>query len=443
MHSLARLWNSWNVVVLLAFTMAVFASCGDDGDGDPTATPGSTPTMVGEPGDVTVLGIWDGEELASFEAMVAEYEDAGGNVDFTGTRDITDELARQTAAGNPPDVAIPAEVGLFNEFARNGQIISLDQCDGLDRLVRDRYPQGFIDLGTVDGKLYGFFVKADTKGTIWYNPSVFAENDVEPLPNSATFDDLVELSQELIGRGVTPWSIGVGSDATTGWPATDWIQQIILNGPDGESVYDGLIDGSVPFTDARVKAAFERFGEIVLGDGMTAQAGAPAIIATDFEDSVEPPFDEPPTAAMVFLGGFASGFITARYPDLVPVEDYDFFTFPGGAITGGANIVYAFNDEPATCSLLTYLASSAAQQVWVERGGFTSVNADVPLDAYGDAIDRKQAEQLLGANVFRFDLDDAIGGDLQQALFQGMVDFLTNPDDLDAILAEIEAARGR
>ena len=63
------------------------------------------------------------------------------------------------------------------------------------------------------------------------------------------------------------------------------------------------------------------------------------------------------------------------------------------------------------------------------------------LDSYPDPVARAQAEQLTTAEVFRFDLDDAIGGALQQAYFTGVTGYLADPDSLDATLAGIEAAR--
>ncbi len=392
-------------------------------------------------GTVDVLGIWGDEELVSFEAMAAPWEtDTGGKMEFTGTRDITTVLTTRVEGGNPPDVAIPAEVGRFQQFAAEGKLIPLSACDGLEQAVRANYPQGFIDLGTVDGTLYGFFMKADTKGTIWYNPKFFDENGYEPLTVDSTWDDLIALSDQILADGTPPWSIGVESGEASGWPGTDWIQQILLNEAGG-AVYDGVIDGSTPFTDAQVKDAWEKFGEVALTEGYTVQGGAEGINAENFVNSSYPPFETPPTAAMVYLGGFASGFITEQFPDAVAGEDFDFFPFPGGAVTGGANIVYAFNDDATTCSFLNYLVSAKAQEIWVDAGGFTSVNTQVSLDSYPNAVARAQAEQLANAEVFRFDLDDAIGGALQLAEFDGVTQYLANPDDLDNILAGIEAAR--
>jgi alpha-glucoside transport system substrate-binding protein len=307
--------------------------------------------------------------------------------------------------------------------------------------VRENYPDSFLELGTVDGELYGFFMKADTKATVWYNPAFFEENDLEPLDADADFEELVSFSEEITANtDVAPWSMGVEQAEATGWPVTDWIQQIILNEM-GEDVYDGLVDGSIPFTDDRVREAWEMFGEIFNAEGSIEQGSAAGVISTSPAASTYPLYESPPTAAMVYLGGFATGFITEQFPDATPGETFDFFPFPGGKVTGGANIVYAFNDDETTCSFLTHMASAEAQQVWVDAGGFTSVNTEVPLEAYPDDVARKQAEQLLEADVFRFDLDDAIGGEVQAAYFQGITQYLQNPGQLESILESIQATR--
>ena len=432
----------WILLALIAIAALAFAACDDDDDDDDDGD-GVTPTAVDISGaSVDVLGLWGDDELVSFEALVAPWEaDTGASMNFTGTREITSILTTRVEGGDPPDVAVPAEIGLFQRFAGDGEVVPLSECAGLEETVRANYPQGFIDLGTVDGTLYGFFMKADTKGTIFYNPGFFADNGYEPLTADSSFQDLIDLSDEILADGVVaPWSHGEFANGGTGFPGSDWIQQILLNEAGGD-VYDGVIDGSTPFTDDAVKDAFEKFGDVSLTDGYVVQGGADIINATPFGDATFPPFESPPTAAMNYLGGFASGFISEQFPEAVPGEDFDFFPFPGGAVTGSATIVYAFNSDDATCSFMSDLASAEAQQIWVDRGGFTSVNTGVGLDSYPDVVAQAQAEQLTTAETFRFDLDDAIGGDLQAAFFTGVTDYLADPDSLDSILQGIEDAR--
>jgi len=428
--------------------LAAFAACGDDdGDDENGVTPDATSATTngatatagssGGGGNVTVLGIWGDEELASFEAMVAGWD---GTMDFTGTRDITALLTTRVDGGSPPDVAIPAEIGLFQQFASEGKLTPLSECAGLEDLVRANYPQAFIDLGTVDGTLYGFFMKADTKGTIFYDPAFFAEQNLQPLEASASFEDLIALSDAIMATGTPPWSIGEEAGAGSGFPGSDVIQQIVLN-EQGEDYYDSIVAGDTPFSDDGMKDAWEKFGQLALTEGYTVQGGAAGINAANFQDATYPPFQDPPGAAMTPLGGFAVTFIKEQFPDAQPGTDYDFFPWPGGKVTGGANIAYAFNGDPDTCSFLMHIAGAEAQQIWVERGGFTSVNKDVSMDAYPDDVARKLAEQLLNADVFRFDLDDAIGGAGQQAEFEGVTQYLNDPGSLDGILSNITTAR--
>ena len=433
--------------ILITLTIAITSfvlSCGDDDDDGGAATqPAGGATGAGDISGqaVDVLGIWGADELPNLEAMVKPWEDeTGASMDFTGQRGVGALITSRVEGGNPPDVAIPAEVGLFQDLASEGRLTPLSDC-GLEDEIRGNYPEAFVNLGTVDGTLYGFFMKADTKGTIWYNPKTFEENGWEPLTADSTWEDLVALTDEIRDSDLAPWSIGIGSEADSGWPGSDWIQQIILNMDDGEELYDGLLDGSIPYTDPRVKEAWERFGEIALTEGNVSQGSSAGINATDFRVATYPPFETPPAAAMNYLGAFAALFIAEQFPDLVPGEDFDFFPFPGGGATGGSNIVFAFNSDPATCSLLRHLASADAQRIWVELGGFTSVHTGVSLDAYPNETARGAAQQLLEAPSFRFDLDDALGGETQQAIFAGATEYIANPNQLDSILSNIQATR--
>jgi len=237
--------------------------------------------------------------------------------------------------------------------------------------------------------------------------------------------------------------VAVESGEASGWPATDWIEQILLHESGGE-VFDQWVSHDIPWTDPRIKSAWEKFGVIVLTPGYVP-GGAIAALATNFVDGSYLPFDDPPKAGMYYLGAFTQGFIAAQFPDLQPDEDYSFFPFPtitpeyAGAVTGGANVVVVFKDNATTRSFVEYLASPEAQQIWVNLGGFTAVNKRVSLDAYPDPLARRAAEQLTAATIFRFDADDSMPSAVQKAFWDGTLAYLQNPSQLDDILAQIEA----
>ena len=61
------------------------------------------------------------------------------------------------------------------------------------------------------------------------------------------------------------------------------------------------------------------------------------------------------------------------------------------------------------------------------------------LNAYPDDIDRLVAQQLTAAKIFRFDLDDLLGGNVQRAIWKGLLDYTGDASKLDSVLADIEA----
>jgi len=417
-------------LILILLTGFLFQGCG-------VTVPESEKEKIGT---VNVLGVWDGDELESFQAMVAPWEEqTGGAMAFSGTRDLIAVLRARVAAGNPPDVAILPNPGQMVELAGEGKLVTLDSFLDMDT-TNQQYAQGWIDLGTVDGNLYGIFMKADSKGTVWYSPRNFIANGWE-VPD--TWDEMIALSDRIVSEGMNPWSVAVESAEASGWPATDWIGEILLHESGGD-VYNQWVNHEIPWTDPRIKSAWEKFGQIALTPDYVP-GGATAALSTHFIDGSYLPFEDSPRAAMYYLGAFTQGFISEQFPELVAGEDYAFFPFPtidpryAGSVTGGANVVVLFNNNPTTRSFVGYLASAEAQQIWVERGGFTSVNNQVSLDAYTNPLARLAAEQLTGATVFRFDADDNMPSAVQKAFWKGTLAYLQDPSQLDSILADIEA----
>jgi len=404
-------------------------------------------------GAVLVLGIWGEEEVDDFDAMVQPWkDDTGGDVDFTGTRDINAILRTRVEGGDPPDVAIPAALGIFQDLAREGELTPLSDCPGLAEKVQSDYAQSLIDLGTVDGTLYGVFMKAGNKATMWYSPPQF---DAFGYEVPTTWDEVIALSDQIVAdreagtHDAYPWSDAQEIGGGSGFPGSDWVQQIVLNqwGPD---VYDQWVAHDIPYNDDRIKQSWELFGDIILNPDYVL-GGTDRALATTFSEGSLPLFTDPPEAFMHYMGSFNSGFITdpdLGFPEgLVAGEDFDFFAFPtidssfAGGVTGDANIMILFNSDETTCSFAEWMASAEAQEVWVARGGFTSLNTKVDLSAYPTDLDRKVAGQLADPNaIFRFDADDAmpsgVGGD-NGAVFTGVLDYIGG-GDLDEVLQGIE-----
>jgi alpha-glucoside transport system substrate-binding protein len=237
--------------------------------------------------------------------------------------------------------------------------------------------------------------------------------------------------------------MGVASGAASGWPAADWIDQIYLstNGPD---MVDKWVAHKIPWTDPTVKNAFQMFGQIARGSHFINGAPA-AILATAFQDASYYPYDSPPRAYMYYLGDFTLGFITAQFPSLQPGTDFNFFDFPtinsqfAGAVTGGADMLFAMKDNNGVRQYMNFLSTAEAQTIWIKQGGAASVNKGVSFSDYPNEVQRNAAKQLAGATFFRTSPDDLMPTAMENAFWKGTLAYIADPTSLDSVLSGLES----
>jgi alpha-glucoside transport system substrate-binding protein len=394
------------------------------------ATGGFTCENIG--GEVSVYGTWTGAEQDSFLAMVAPWETcSGAKINYTGQRDLGTALTAGIAGGNTPDVAGLPGPGIMQTWFKDGALKPLDFVDFA--AYEAATPAGFAALGTApDGKLIGIFTKGAVKGLIWYN----TKNWTTGAP--ATWDELNTTARAAATGETKEWCIGLESGGDSGWPGTDWIEDIVLRQA-GTDVYDGWVAGTTPWTDPAIKSAWETFGDAV-ANAYNTPAGY--INATNFGKAANPMFADPPGCLLHHQASFITDFF--KNEAKATPEQYDFFPFPdidpaNAGVTGGGDLFGMFNDTPQAQSLIQYMLTPEAQQIWVERGGFISANKNVPLDAYPDEVSRRSAEILANAPVFRFDGGDLMPNALSKAFFQAVVEYVQTPANLDAILTNLEA----
>jgi alpha-glucoside transport system substrate-binding protein len=388
---------------------------------------------------VNVVAVWAGSELEAFREMVRPWEErTGATMVYEGTRDIHAVLSERVEAGNPPDVAGLPGPGQMRNFAEEGQLVDLSTFLDMDDLEAN-YDDTWIKLATVEGGLYGIFGKASAKSFIWYSPPAFEEAGYE-IPE--TWYELMALSQQIIDDGNIPWCIGLESGAASGWPGTDWIEDIMLRTA-GPGIYDQWWQHEISWTSDEVRRAWELWGEIVANEDMV-EGGTTGMLATDFGASVYPLLEAPPGCYLHRQATFISGFIQEGFPDAVATEDYDFFQFPpideehGLPMLVAGDLFGMFNDTPAARSLIGWLSSAEAQQIGVELGGYLATNRQVPIDAYPNPLLAQAAEFMREAPTIRFDASDLMPASVNSAFWNGVLSYIENPDALDQILQNIE-----
>jgi alpha-glucoside transport system substrate-binding protein len=412
----------------------VVAACGGGGSDETTTTAGASGdsyTDVDVSGtEVSVWGAPTGDEGASIQATFDVYgaaEDA--TVTYTGSDSIEQDTRIAVDGGAPPDIFITPQPGSICEFAGNGDLVSLEDM-GFDIAALEAAHGAYLmGLGECDGSHYTIPTNTNYKSIIWYNKPAFEAGGYE-IPT--TWDELLALSQQILDDGTTPWCIGFGSEAATGWPGTDWIEDIMVRTA-GADVYNQWTSHEIPFNDPSVLHAFDLFGEIMFADGFVL-GGADGVAAIDFRDAPDPMFNDPPSCMLHRQASFIANF----FPEgVVPGTDADFFDFPdidGSGAMGGGELAMVFNDRPEVRALLAAYADVPLQCVQAAPKGHgvagierISANANTPADCYESDTVRKQAEAVaaaLGNNSFVFDGSDLMPSAVGQGSFwTGMVDW--------------------
>jgi alpha-glucoside transport system substrate-binding protein len=429
---------------IAALFTVILTACAAPSGQAPTQPSGQSAGNERIGGSVSVLATWGGDEQASFLAMVQPFrERTGVDIQYEGTRDLNAVLTTRVQGGNPPDVAGLPGPGQMAEFARAGKLIDLGGV--LDQAaMRDQYAEDWLRLGQADGRQTGVFIKSAVKGLIWYSPKAFSQAGYQ-VPR--TWDDLMRLSQRIADTGVTPWCIGLEAGAASGWPGTDWLEDIVLRqaGPD---VYDQWHQGKVTWSSPEIKRAWQTWGQLA-ADPRMVFGGRQAMLATAFGEAGNPLFASPPRCQLHHQGSFITSFFTQAYPNLKPIEDFNFFGFPdidarhAGALEVAGDLFGMFRDTPQARALLGYLTTPEAQAIWVKRGGAISPNKRVPLDAYPDQLARQSAELLLNARSVRFDASDLMPEAMNAAFWRAILDYVNNPDALDSILERLDQVQAQ
>lgn len=394
-----------------------------------TACSAEKPTPEGElGGTVSVLGTWSGSEQDSFLAMVAPWEaETGVTVEYTGSRDLPAQITSGIASGNLPDIAGIPGPGAMRDWYDQGALQPLDFID-FDS-YESSTPPGFAELGVIDGEPVGIFTKAAVKGLVYYNTANWTA--VDP----ATWDDLTAATA---GASASAWCVGLESGAASGWPGTDWIEDILLR-QSGPAAYDGLVAGELAWDSDEVRDAFTTFGEVL----ESSYGGKDYVVNTNFGRAANPMFENPAGCQLHHQASFITSFFENEAG--ATADQFDFFPFPdidpeyAGSVTGAGDLIGMFNDTPQARSLIEYLMTPEAQQIWVERGGFISANLGVPLDAYPDEGSQRAAAILHDATVFRFDASDQMPAAVSDAFNKAIIEFATNQSPLTDILRNMDA----
>ena len=425
-------------LALISITGLALAGCS-------AASSGSGPGDAGTAdGVVTVYGTIQDSEATLLEQSWADWEKANNiDIQYEGSKEFEAQITTRAQGGTAPDIAIFPQPGLLADLASRDYVQPAPE--GVAANVAQYWGDDWAGYGTTNDVLYGAPLMASVKGFVWYSPSEFKDWGVE-VPT--TWQELLDLTQTIRDKtGTAPWCVGFGSDAATGWPGTDWVEDLVLRQA-GPEVYDQWVNHDIPFNDPQIASAFDAVGEILLNpDYVNAGFGdVKSINTTPFGDPARALGDG--TCALHHQASFYDGFIQDPANGNATVgPDGDIFAFilPGieagaGAVTGGGEIVAAFSNDADTIKVQEYLSSPEWANSRVALGGVISANKGLDASNASSPILQEAIKVLQDPNTtFRFDASDLMPGVVGAGSFwTGMVDWINGKSTAD-VLSNIEA----
>lgn len=427
------------VIGVAAFALAGCAEGGGNtGGGTDSGAAGGT---------VRISGGITGSEADALQKVFDDWsKDSGVTVQYTGDKGFEGNIVTKVTGGDAPDIAIVPQPGLLKTLVETGEVKAAPQS--VEDNVDANWSPDWKKYGTFDDTFYAAPMLANIKGYVWYQPAKFQEWGVE-VPK--TWDDLIALTKTIQEKtGAAPWCAGFESGDASGWPGTDWIEDLVLR-QSGADVYDQWVAGDVKFTDPQIADAFTAVGDILLNPSyVNAGFGdVKSINDTAFGDVAAKVADGscPLTHQASFL---TANFLTVqtadgKTPEIGPDGDVYAFVLPGyeegsATIEVGGEFVAGFSDSEATEKVLDFMSSPEFADARVSEGGAISANLKADPSKASSEFLTEAMKLLQDPNTtVRFDASDLMPATVGSGSFwKGMVDWIDGKDQA-TVLEDIQA----
>ena len=443
------------LMVLAPAVVAVLmlAACSNSSSGGGTSQ--AAPTLTGNCSKYQAYAGHSGTTVTMFASIISPESDSlekswaefsqctGIKISYEGSNDFESQLQVRVTGGNAPDFAIIPQPGLLQQMVKTGKVVKPPAQTVSNE---DKYwSPVWKSYGTVNGTFYAAPMSANMKSLVWYSPKAFSQAGYK-VPT--TWNDLMSLSGKIASSGKgKPWCGGIASGTATGWPATDWLELVVL-GQYGGDVYDKWVSHEVTFSSPQITAALQTVAGWMQNPAWVngGFGNVKSIATTTFQNA-----GQPILSGKCWMLQQAS-FYEAQWPKgttIGPTGDIMAFYLPTQSssvstrVVGGGEFLTAFSDRPEVQAVQNYLSTPEwhASRVKTARG-WVSANQGVDKALYTDPVDQLSAKYLTDPNAtFRFDASDlmpaAVGSGQE---WKSMTAWFAQGQSITQVAKDIDAA---
>ncbi|MFJ9535639.1 carbohydrate ABC transporter substrate-binding protein [Streptomyces sp. NPDC101225] len=320
---------------------------------------------------VTILGTWTGQQEQQFKTVLRSL---GVPFRYQGTAAQREVLLSKVQSGEPPDVVIMPGIGELAEYRDQNRLKPLDHL-----YDPQQYGAPWNAAGTASGHVFWVPVKADLKSIVWYREGHRPADTPAPMSS---------------------WCMGMGDDGASGWPGTDWIEDLVLQRAGPGFYARWALNSGGPrhhwWTSTEVRSAWTAWARLLEQDRPAARTA----LLTDHRGAPGGHgllFGGAHGCTLEHQGSFARSFYGPKDTEHARLTD-SAALLPGGGTRVRAHEVTGdfaalFSERAPARELIRRLSSKRAQQKWAEVAGVFSANRQVvPKD---QPVERQIAERLL------------------------------------------------
>jgi len=432
------LFKTFAVVgVTMAMTTACLAGGGNSGSG---GGGGGSPTGQASGSTVTIWTSMDQPVIDGLKAGLAPLaQQQGITVNWQKIDNINQVIMTKIQANDVPDIAMIPQPGVVADIVTRNKATALDNILDMNSLKSSMLP-GTLEAGTVNGKLYGLLVSANTKDFVWYPKKAW---DAAGYKAPTTLDELDALTQKIKsdGKAQAPWCMGIESSAATGWPATDWFESLVMR-YGGADQYNQWVQHKIKFDSPLVRQAAAEFDKIMFTQGNVLGARK-SIASTNFGTAGNPMFDPKPGCFLYKQGSFITTFFPKTVQANLPTEAGVFYFPPAKAggekpIEGGGDMAVLLKNSAGASAVMKLLSDKSIGEKAM-GSSFLSPHKDFDVSLYKGAIAQQVAKITYSSSIFLFDGSDAMPGAVGAGTFwKDMTAWISGQESLDTALKNID-----
>lgn len=424
------------VGVATLLTSACLSSGSEDSGSDGAAASGEVSGST-----VTIWASVDAPVLKAIQDQITpKAKEKGLTLKFERVDNINQLIMTKIQANDTPDIAWIPQPGVVADIVKRGKATPLDDVVDMAALKSSMIP-GTLESGTIDGKLYGLLVSANAKSFVFYPKKAW---DAKGYKAPTSLDELQTLTDKIKADGTTPWCMGIGSEAATGWPATDWFEDLIMrqSGVDG---YNKWVKHEIKFDSPEVRKSAATFEKLLFTEGNVV-GGRKSISSTPFGTAANPMFDSPAGCMMYKQGSFITSFFPEKIQTSLDTE-VGVFAFPpataGGdnPLLGGGDLAVLLKNTAGGQEAMRLLSDPSAGDLAAGPTNFLSPHKTFDVTKYKGTIAQEVAKIAYSTSTFLFDGSDQMPGAVGAGTFwKDMTSWISGQEDLDTALKNIDGS---